>query len=164
MIVYLYNSDNIYTGEHKCQYSPREDKFLIPLNSTDKKPTLIQSKLTKWNGLAWEYIDDIRGIYYHTVTKSTVIVEDINADLSELTKLKPNSYYDEWNGSAWVENTVEKTKAEALSKLNELDRKIPRGIEDLYIALKLKGIISDSDLPEEFLNNYNQKITERAKL
>ena len=192
MIVYLYNQQNIFTGEYQCQLDPLESEaqgkeiYLKPSQSTELKPIPQDGKITKWDGAKWEYILDITGIYYNTATKQPIRITDLEADLTGLTKLEP-SQYSEWDGTKWVENTIAKTKAEALQTLAELDKKVPRGTEDLFekvnkmrdtvilILTKLveQGLITNSKLIEltdsmvisdDFIDIYTTKKAERLKL
>tara|TARA_R100001198_G_scaffold97046_1_gene91643 strand:+ start:8355 stop:9038 length:684 start_codon:yes stop_codon:yes gene_type:complete len=107
MKYYSYDQNGIYNGSGNCQIDPLESEkqnkniYLIPNNSTDKEPIFESGQIAVFNNGEWDIVEDIRGIYYHIETKEPVIIENINDDISLLTKENPNDK-DIWNGSEWV--------------------------------------------------------------
>ena len=136
MKYYSYDNDGFYIGEGVCQVDPLESKaqgkdiFLMPSNATTKKPLIQEGKISVFINNEWINKDDTKGIYYHTETKEQVLINDINADLTNLTKLEPDSNK-KWNGSEWVDDPI----LVAYSELSEMDAQIPRIAEDFYDIL-----------------------------
>lgn len=69
------------------------------------------------------------------------------------TSLKPEDFKtDFWDGAAWRRRPkadAEEALRQAYRDLRESDRVVlPRVIEDVWAALKDKGIVTDSDLPQ----------------
>ena len=101
----IYHYDIItreYIGESEAQLSPLEEgEFLIPGNATTQPITDTPQEgniiRRKSDNSAWEEITDIRGTYYKIDTKEEVIIDDLDADLTGLTKNEIQSNYDEWN-------------------------------------------------------------------
>lgn len=72
MKAYHYNSLRFYDGEVSCQKDPKtsavegHDVFLMPANSTDKKPTIKDGFTPRWNGSKWEQYADDKTVYGYT--------------------------------------------------------------------------------------------------
>ena len=67
-----YNSLRFYDGETDCQKDPKtsqatgHDVFLIPANSTDKKPTVKEGYTPRWSGEKWEQYANDKTVYGYT--------------------------------------------------------------------------------------------------
>jgi len=128
MKIYQYDKDGLYIGESIAQVSPLEkDTYLMPRNSTEIEPIIEDGKVSIFEDGEWINKEDIRGDYYSTETKQMIIVNDVDYDISLLTKKQPPSMDHEWSGSDWMLSEVHTAKIE----LAQTDSIITRQIEDI---------------------------------
>lgn len=72
MQAYFYDSDRFYTHSAPCQRDPLEsekqgkDVWLIPANSTNIQPEIVDGAKPRWNGTAWEQYPDDKVVYGYT--------------------------------------------------------------------------------------------------
>lgn len=91
------------------------------------------------NGSAWEVVDDYRGLTaYDTKTQQSIIIDFIGVLPESLTRLKPESEFDKWDGKKWVVDEIalknsqvnaviaqkEALSTEAENRIMQLERKI----------------------------------------
>ncbi len=121
----------------------------LPPHSTLEVPPEVNERQTvRFNGRAWELVNDFRGLtQYHTVTQAESVVDYVGDIDPEHTLDKPTNPYDKWNGITWVVDEeakrqygIEQIKAQRQRLLQEvLDT-----TRDWKTELEL-GIITDED-------------------
>jgi hypothetical protein len=153
MIVYKYNQQRYYIGNHICQKDPISGDFLFPEYGTYTtiEPTLFTSKVPKWNNFNWIQVADNRGVWYSVIDGHQVYITEIEGEIVNLTKLpKPNNdYY--WNGNAWVLKSASEILANyKTTKFNELNTEIS---SKLMYTKKLKKL---DDVKSLFIDEYKK--------
>lgn len=117
MNIYHYNpTTGECLGMGEAQPNPLEpDKWLVPAHATLKEPPTVGSKQAAvWRGEDWEIVTDLRGIKYWDKTGSPHKIDTLDVVVpNNATTTPPPSFYHEWNGEVWIENTERKTMARA---------------------------------------------------
>lgn len=105
-VIYTYDKQ---TGEYKpdakatCQWSPRENKWLIPAAATTTEPPTAEDKKARcWNAStkAWEQKPDHRKeIWYDKTTQERHEINDIGVepDTTNWTQTEPTDMSSEWD-------------------------------------------------------------------
>lgn len=127
MKLYLFNiRTGEYIGEKMANANPANpSQYLIPANATDIEPPAIedgQIALFNMVNKTWEVINDPRGIWYNIDTKQQVTVLNPRHDIIGLTRLKPSSKHDTWDGEKWLTDEVQE-KIEITSKTKRNKKK-----------------------------------------
>ena len=95
-IVYSFNPESgEYLGEETAYPSPLDNSFMIPVNSTEKKPIFEQGKITKWNGKEW-------------FTKEIVLPIVILPTLTELKEARINELNQKVSSKIYKEYSIQK--------------------------------------------------------
>jgi hypothetical protein len=140
--IYHYNqSTGEYLGKSPAQPDPETPGlYIVPANATlTPIPKLTKSTdLPIFENGQWSVMKDIRGKYYHTETQQETIVRDLDADISKLTKLKPQSPYDTWNGSKWIFDLGRYKN----DKVTEASQQSFMHVESIFPAYKLSNIMN----------------------
>ena len=105
-VIYTYDKT---TGEYKpdakatCQWSPREEKWLIPACATTTAPPAAEDKKARcWNAATqtWEQKPDYRGKkWYDKATKELHEIKDLGVEPDETawTQVEPTDMSSEWD-------------------------------------------------------------------
>ena len=105
-VIYTYDKQ---TGEYKpdakaaCQWSPRENKWLIPACATTVEPPAAEDKKARcWNATTetWEQKPDYRGEkWYDKTTRELHEIKDIGIepDTANWTQVEPKDMSSEWD-------------------------------------------------------------------
>lgn len=142
MIVYKYDKNGYFTGEHTCQKGiVGEDLFPNP-PFTEVSPLKQEpGKLLKFYNGSWENVDDNRGkIIYSKQDGSESICTSVEIE-SEYTDIKPNTDFDSWNGINW-ETNIEDYKNNKIKNLKVLTQ---LHIEKSYPQYKQINTINDME-------------------
>ncbi len=80
--------------------------FVLPEECTFTPPPESKTTfITRWNGMEWVYIKDLRGqVVWNTTTREALTITGVGPVPDGYT-LKMPGQFDEWDGSAWVKNT-----------------------------------------------------------
>ena len=134
----IYNYDGVtkeFTTESKARVNPLvPGEFLIPSNSTPKKPSrALNGKVNVFNVEQdeWFQSEDNRGEVYDKVTKLKVNHVDLGELPSGLTRLNPPVDH-KWQGSKWVVDLE-------LKKSNKL-QEIKLNAEQSLVPLTCLGV------------------------
>jgi hypothetical protein len=115
MIVYKYDDQGYYIGEHNCQKCPKTGGWLYPANYTEIAPPAAQkNKISKFNKGKWIVVDNFTG--EQIWNKQTLQIKTCETpDVPEgYTAEAPATPYDDWNEkkSTWITNTKKQKEAE----------------------------------------------------
>jgi len=168
MIVYKYNNDRYYTGEHNCQIGIKGETLYPAGNYTEVKPTFEEGKLTKWDNNKWIKVADNRGKeIYNKETLEKITWSNIEEWDNDYTDIAPPDITYSWSGNAWVEDAdkvTQKVIDDAKMELSQTDNGMIRVIEDLIDVLILKNTIKFDDLPVEVQDKINNRKVLRDKI
>lgn len=168
MIVYKYNNDGYYAGEHNCQVGIKGETLYPAGNYTEVKPTFEEGKITKWDGKKWIKIVDNRGKeIYNKETLQKIIWSNIEQWGNDYTDIVPPDITYSWSGNAWVEDSdkvAQKVIDDAKAELSQTDTGMIRVIEDLIDTLIDKNVIAINDLPVEAKDKINNRKILRDKI
>lgn len=84
----------------------------LPADCCMKAPPVDKAGFIQiWDGKAWGYIEDLRGIFiYHKETGGEKILRELGPVPSDYVIQKPTENFVKWENGKWVENTVVKKK------------------------------------------------------
>lgn len=128
------DDDNIFIGTDTAELNiySKDGSYIIPGGCIDADvPEVPADMAAQWNGNSWEMVADYRGkTAYRKDNAEEVIIEQAGEIPADLTLLKPQSPYVVWSGDQWVidesrkeaeeKAALDKAKANALARLNEL--------------------------------------------
>lgn len=118
--VYQYDNNGVYLGETQADLSPLEAEegiYLMPANSTEKRPENRPHFAAQFDGEDWQYVPDYRGeIYYSTQTGEQIIISEIGEIPRDFTVQKPLNEPCKWDGQKWIKDE------EKLTALLEIKR------------------------------------------
>ncbi len=163
MQVYDYNpSTGEYLGIGIAQKSPLEPGiYLIPANATsDAPPPTEINEVAVFRNKTWQIIPDYRGQEACEIDAEGFYIRKHEFQLGEapgvtiiLSKRPEGFYKPKWVMSQWTEGltqievdaiNIEKEKQLIQNQLNELDKVLPRCVEDLIITIG----INNASLPQ----------------
>lgn len=168
MQAYFYDSDHFYTHSAPCQRDPLEsekqgkDVWLIPANSTNIQPEIVDGAKPRWNGTAWEQYPDDKVVYGYTPnTDGTInyygsnhLAEELQRIHKEVTLLftdnEPVSvdgvYWLSADDPAYIEAKKEADKQEALAECDAQYDSDKKELMGYFAEATLRG---DTELQEE---------------
>lgn len=123
-------SGQIYYEHDGSKHTVSDAWFMLPEGCTFVAPPEDKTTfVTRWNGIEWVYVKDLRGqVIWNTTTREPLTITDIGPVPDGYT-LKMPGQFDEWDGSAWVKNAdaerayllalSDRQKAKLLSEASE---------------------------------------------
>ncbi len=153
-LIYHYDAQGMYKGRTEARISPRDGEIIVPANATRVAPPEIGTgECARWNGKEWSLAKETRGEWYHTETREKVIVGDIDADVSALTRTAPLTDFDYWTGTRWetdfaAQEAYNKEVADlvVLADLECIDAASIRSIRSILVALADNKKPADADV------------------
>lgn len=107
--VYSFDVNNIYCGSFEYHWATGTG---LAANSTlINPPEFSEGFIPVFVDVAWEIQQDHRGKAVYSITDQSEIKVDYVGNIKEgFTELKPNSIFEEWNGTDWVDPRTEEEK------------------------------------------------------
>ena len=157
----------VYIGEQTNTLTYRDKDFYpLPWCVLDKpEPPAVKIAVINSDKTAWEYKDDVSGVWYDTATGAEVrlTAADYERDTSAMTRSKPGELQ-KWDGSAWVDDE----RAKAAVKLAALDAEIAALEAKTYRPLRELALDAKSADAAAILKTLDDKIAalraQRGKL
>ncbi|WP_256856055.1 hypothetical protein [Rodentibacter ratti] len=111
--VYQYDNNGVYLGETQADLSPLEAEegiYLMPANSTEKRPENRPHFAAQFDGKDWQYVPDYRGeIYYSIQTGEQIVISEIGEISRDFTAQKPLNEPCKWDGQKWIKDEEKMT-------------------------------------------------------
>jgi hypothetical protein len=128
----------------------------LPASCTlDTPPRKKKGKARVYKGNGWEYVDDNRGsTVYCTANGTSSKVSELGPLPEDKTLLKPSSEFDEWNGNAWVKNTVLEKNALLVQAQQDKQVRMAQAAENINILLFAKESKQATDDDLEALDRW----------
>lgn len=160
----VYNYDRRtgeFIGETEADKSPLEKGvFLVPANATlIEPPAAGEGFVVCFKDQKWVFEKDYRGqSAFDKATAQMVTITEIGDIPSHLTFTPPKVQFPVWNEGVkeWINDAQKEQiaqKENILSELDVSDKNMARAVEDLFLILLSKGIVSEQDLPAGLLDN-----------
>ena len=165
MQAYFYDRDLFYTHSAPCQRDPLEsekqgkDVWLIPANSTNIQPEIVEGAKPRWNGEAWEQYPDDKLVYGYTPNDdgtinyygSNHLAEELQRIHKEVTLLFTDNEPVSVDGVYWLSadnpDYIEAKKAaDKEQALEDLDTQYNADKASLLTAYQTASLYGDKEL------------------
>lgn len=167
MQAYIYDNDRFYAGSAPCQLDPLEsekqgkDVWLIPANSTNIQPEIVDGAKPRWNGTAWEQYPDDKVVYGYTPnTDGTInyygsnhLAEELQRIHKEVTLLFTDNEPVSVDGVYWLSadnpDYIEaKKEADKQETFAQIDAQYNADKTDLLTAYQTAQLYGDTETME----------------
>jgi hypothetical protein len=130
LTIYTYDENKEYSGESVTMLDPEETKkqekevWLMPPNSTTKKPVKKEGYTPVWSGSAWKQVEDHRG-EKGWVNRESVVIKELGPLPKGFSTEQPEPTEEE---------KAEQRRMEIFSELNRIDFASARSLRAILTA------------------------------